>query len=60
MTTKLKENKNELDIAFTNLIYNTLYGYDAYKLRILNNLPKGENLRPWLSDEDVKVIDKLE
>jgi len=59
---KLLNNKEklELDITFTNLVYSTLYGYDAYKLRMIHNLPKGENIRPWLSDEDVKVVDKME
>ena len=47
-------------VAFTNLVYSTIYGYDASKLRMIHKLPKGENIRPWLSDEDVKVVDKME
>ena len=55
--TQSKENPY---VVFTNLVYSTLYGYDAYKLRMIHKLPKGENIRPWLSDEDVKIVDKME
>jgi len=47
-------------VFFTNLAYKTLYGYEAYKIRSKFGLPKGENIRPWLSDKDVKDVDRLE
>jgi len=47
-------------VAFTNLVYMTVFGHDASKLRMIHKLPKGENIRPWLSDEDVKIVDKME
>ncbi|AEB77245.1 Rha family transcriptional regulator [Clostridium botulinum] len=56
---KYKTNKNPY-VMFTNLVYETLYGSNAFDLRKDNNLPKGKNIRPWLTDEEVKVVDKLE
>lgn len=53
-----RNNKNPY-ILFTDLIYLTLYGKNTNTIKVENNIV-GENLRHWLRDEDIKLVDVLE
>lgn len=53
---------------FTDLVYTTLYGLKASQIRMLNSEKfkknsKGYlsgNIRPWLKDDDIKLVEDLE
>ena len=54
-------------VDFTDLVYETLYGLKAWQIRQMNSdkfeNKKGKlvgNIRPWLKDDDVKLVDDLE
>lgn len=55
-------------VDFTDLVYETLYGLKAWQIRMHNSdkferNKKGTligNIRPWLKDDDVKLVDDLE
>lgn len=54
-------------VDFTDLVYTTLYGLRASQIRQMNS-DKFEyknnrligNVRPWLKDDDIKLVDDLE
>jgi hypothetical protein len=54
-------------VDFTDLVYETLFGMKARQIRSLNS-DKFEyknnrligNIRPWLKDDDIKLVDDLE
>ena len=43
-----------------NLIYKTVLGVDAKRFRELHDLPKGANIRPYLTENQLKQIDDLQ
>lgn len=45
---------------YTNLVYTTLYNKTANKIREENGWKKNENLRPHLSENDLKLVETLE
>ena len=54
-------------VDFTDLVYETLYGLKAWQIRQMNSdkfeNKKGKlvgNIRPWLKDDNVKLVDDLE
>ena len=65
---KHEYNGYNIYVDFTDLIYTSLYGLKAWQIRQIhsskfplnkNGKPSG-NIRPWLRDEDVEMVDKLE
>lgn len=65
---KHEYNGHNIYVDFTDLVYTTLYDMKAWQIRQLNKdkfplnkqgKPSG-NIRPYLSDEDIEKVDKLE
>lgn len=61
------DRKSSIYADFTDLVYTTLYGLRASQIRQMNSdkfeKKKGKligNVRPWLKDDDVKLVDDLE
>lgn len=61
------DRKSSIYADFTDLEYTTLYGLRASQIRQMNSdkfeKKKGKlvgNVRPWLKDDDVKLVDDLE
>jgi len=46
--------------TYTNMIYYLIIGMDARKFREMHNLPKDENIRPHLSEIELKTVMKYE
>ncbi|MBN1074725.1 hypothetical protein DVV91_10260 [Clostridium botulinum] len=59
-------NGKNIYVDFTDLVYETLYGLKAWQIRSVNSSKfsskssKSKNIRPWLKDEDIKLVEDLE